>query len=316
LISRQDEKLDQLQQLPRRLPDAIIQPKLTFGKGRKRALTGAESAAIQEKDEALQRSRARKQGMKQAQNDARQEEDAAERSQVQVEVARQYSQQIEHPRLKRAVELWENLQPKPATNTPLATPSLSRIDDDDPFGSDPDSPSNPSLYSYKYSSQPKRQIEDHEHIVISDNEPESDDNRDDTSEHLLTERISKSEEPRIDTTESTKSNDSSDDSSLSDFPDINNIHSQYLLQQQQLAPASTAPPSIGRPLQRLPPVLLPSTAPSASRPTRERKITTKQASQNRRNIEKQQKKNAKLAKKPKTVDTSQFDVELPFRSSQ
>jgi hypothetical protein len=43
---------------------------------------------------------------------------------------------------------------------------------------------------------------------------------------------------------------------------------------------------------------------SASRPTRERKITTKQASQNRRNIEKQQKKNAKLAKKPKTVDTS------------
>jgi hypothetical protein len=80
LISWQDEKLDQLQQLPRRLPDAIIQPKLTFGKGRKRALTSAESAAIQKKDEALQRSRARKQGMKQAQNDAWQEENAVERS--------------------------------------------------------------------------------------------------------------------------------------------------------------------------------------------------------------------------------------------
>jgi hypothetical protein len=59
-------------------------------------LTGAESAAIQKKDEALQRSRARKQGIKQAQNNARQEENAAKRSQVQVKVARQYSQQIEH----------------------------------------------------------------------------------------------------------------------------------------------------------------------------------------------------------------------------
>jgi heat shock protein HslJ len=82
----------------------------------------------------------------------------------------------------------------------------------------------------------------------ADNEPESDDNRDNTSEHLLTERISKSEEPGIDTTESMKSNDLSNNSSLSGFPDINNIYSQYLLQQQQLALASTAPPSIRRPL--------------------------------------------------------------------
>jgi hypothetical protein len=185
LISRQDKKLNQLQQLPRRLPNAIIQPKLTFKKERKRALTDAESAAIQKKDEALQRSRARKQGMKQAQNNARQEEDAAERSQVQVKVTRQYSQQIKHPRLKKAVELWENLQPKPATNTSLATPSLSQIDDNNPFSSDPDSPSNLSLYSYKYSSQPKRQIKDHKHIVISDNKPKSDNNKDNTSEHLL-----------------------------------------------------------------------------------------------------------------------------------
>jgi hypothetical protein len=57
-----------------------------------------------------------------------------------------------------------------------------------------------------------------------------------------------------------------------------------------------------------------SNSTSASQPTRERKITTKQASQNRRNIKIQQKKNAKLAKKPKTVNTSQFDVKLPFRS--
>jgi hypothetical protein len=107
----------------------------------------------------------------------------------------------------------------------------------------------------------------------------------------------------------------SNDLSLSDFPDINNIYSQYLLQQQQLAPASTALSSIGRPFQRLPPILLPFITLSASRPTYKRKITTKQASQNRCNIKKQQKKNAKLAKKPKTVDTSQFDVELLFQSS-
>jgi hypothetical protein len=88
----------------------------------------------------------------------------------------------------------------------------------------------------------------------------------------------KSKEPRINITKSTKSNDSSNNSSLSDFPDINNIHSQYLLQQQQLTPAFTAPPLIKRPLQRLPPVLLHFTAPSVSQPTREHKVTIKQAS--------------------------------------
>jgi hypothetical protein len=88
----------------------------------------------------------------------------------------------------------------------------------------------------------------------------------------------KSEELKINTTEFMKSNDSSDDLSLSDFPDINNIYSQYLLQQQQLAPASTAPSSIRRPLQRLSPILLLFTALSASRLTCEHKITTKQAS--------------------------------------
>lgn len=83
------------------------------------------------------------------------------------------------------------------------------------------------------------------------------------------------------------------ESSDDDFPDIDTLLSQ------------PKPPT---------PTL---TAPSLSRLTRERKPTTKQASQNRRAIEKQHKKKAKLAKKPKTIGTTQLDeFELPFRSSQ
>jgi hypothetical protein len=68
------------------------------------------------------------------------------------------------------------------------------------------------------------------------------------------------------------------------------------------------------------PLIQPPTSSSISslRPTRSRKPTTKQASQNRRAIEKEEKRLAKLVKKkPKAVDTTQLDeFELPFRSSQ
>jgi hypothetical protein len=82
------------------------------------------------------------------------------------------------------------------------------------------------------------------------------------------------------------------ESSDDDFPDIDTLLSQ------QKAPIPT-------------PI-----APSSSRPTRIRKPTIKQASKNRRGIEKQLERKAKLARKPKTIDTTQLDdVELPFRSS-
>jgi hypothetical protein len=83
------------------------------------------------------------------------------------------------------------------------------------------------------------------------------------------------------------------ESSDDDFPDIDKLLSQ------------PKPPT---------PTLI---APSSSRLPRERKPTTKQASQNRRTIEKQLKRMAKLARKGKTINTTQLDdVELPFRSSQ
>ena len=56
---------------------------------------------------------------------------------------------------------------------------------------------------------------------------------------------------------------------------------------------------------------------SSNHPIRTRKPTAKQASQNRRAIEREEKRLAKVSKKPKTVDTTQLDdFELPFRSSQ
>jgi hypothetical protein len=67
-----------LQKLPRRLPDHLVQPKVTFVPGRKRALTGREAADLQEKEEARRRRRAQIEDEKQARNNARQEEYTAE----------------------------------------------------------------------------------------------------------------------------------------------------------------------------------------------------------------------------------------------
>ena len=56
---------------------------------------------------------------------------------------------------------------------------------------------------------------------------------------------------------------------------------------------------------------------SSNHPIRTRKPTAKQASQNRRVIDREEKRLAKLSKKPKTADTTQLDeFKLPFRSSQ
>jgi hypothetical protein len=77
LASYQDQKLERLQAIPQRLPNAIIQPKVTFVPKRKRALTGREAADYQEKEEAQERRRAQIQAEKQLQNDTRQAQAAA-----------------------------------------------------------------------------------------------------------------------------------------------------------------------------------------------------------------------------------------------
>jgi hypothetical protein len=46
LANRQDEKLKSREAIPARLPDAQLPPKLKFGPGRKRALTGREAADL------------------------------------------------------------------------------------------------------------------------------------------------------------------------------------------------------------------------------------------------------------------------------
>jgi hypothetical protein len=203
LNSRHDERLERLETLPRRLPDPIIQPKVTFVPGRKRALTGREAADLQEKEEARRRRRAQIAGEKQTKNDARQAQAATEASQRWNEVVEEYYQ--------------------PDDNVI----SISSNDDLKPSGN---------------------------------------------------------EDPEVDVVRA---------SDTDEFPDIDDILSQ-----------------------RKPSTLVP-TEPSLSRPVRERKPTSKQASQNRHEIEKQELKKAQLKRKPKTVDTTQLEeFELPFHSSQ
>jgi hypothetical protein len=166
-LERYDDKLDRLNQHPRRLPDPLIQPKLTYGPGRKRALTGAEAAERQEMEAGFERVRAQKRSRVQAQNDDRQAGHAAEVSQGQAELAEEYAQGRFDgiPRFKKAVEICQSIQAK-----------LS--DDDDSNGN-----------GYEHSSQPKRQVEAIETIDISsdqysDQSADSDTQSDDQSDEF------------------------------------------------------------------------------------------------------------------------------------
>jgi hypothetical protein len=156
-----------------------------------------------------------------------------------------------------------------------------------------DTTSNPSPGGYVHSSQPKSQVVPRDVINISS---DSDDNKSNDGNS----KPSKNKElfvreVELESFSENDENSKADQSEFSDkdFPDIDTLLSQ------QKAPIPTP------------------RAPSSSRPTRTRKTTIKQASQNRRAIEKQLERKAKLARKPKTIDTTQLDdVELPFRSSQ
>jgi hypothetical protein len=71
LSKRQDDKLLRLQEMPRRLPDALVQPKVKFRPGRKRALTRREAGDQQEKEEIRERRRGQAIAVIQGFNDAR-----------------------------------------------------------------------------------------------------------------------------------------------------------------------------------------------------------------------------------------------------
>ena len=118
LAKNQVERLDRLKAIPRRLPDPIRQPKVTFIPGRKRALTGREAADLQEKDEARRRRRAQIEAENQARSDVQQEQDTLVRSQYQEEFAEAYSQQLaqgeysQFTLLKQSKEIWQGHQLK------------------------------------------------------------------------------------------------------------------------------------------------------------------------------------------------------------
>jgi hypothetical protein len=246
LAQRQDQKLERLQAIPRRLPDAIIQPKVTFIPGRKRALTGREAAERQEREEARERRRAQIQGKNQLENDTQQAQAAAIHSQFVTDVAAAYAdshgtKSHDIVEISSEDEL-EDIEPSPV-------PSLDQV-----FKS--------TTYNLTFNST-----------------------------KLTTNSISRSTVTSTITISSTSST-----SSRSSPESLN---------------------SISKSTESIKSTFKSTTVSSSNRPTRARKPSAKQASQNRRTIEKEEKKRAQFAKKPKTTDTTQLDgFELPFRSSQ
>ena len=143
--------------MPSRLPDPVVQPKLVFGPGRKRALTGREVADQQEQEAVRQRRKAQREAQKQERRDDLAAVESSNRSQYQDQVAAAYFYQEQQlsddnnewedlekskdPELARAQALWDAVTPK---RLPLE--SLAK------------EPSKSPLNDYIYSSQQKSQI--------------------------------------------------------------------------------------------------------------------------------------------------------------
>jgi hypothetical protein len=117
LVTQFDQKLQRLQELPRRLPDAILQPKLSYLPGRKRALTGRETAELLEFESARERRRALRQAEIQARNDEIQVQHAEELFQTQDQRVNEY---ISRP-ISPETELETTLEPA-AIDTIASTP--------------------------------------------------------------------------------------------------------------------------------------------------------------------------------------------------
>jgi hypothetical protein len=233
LAKRQDERLQSLEEMPRRLPDPLVQPKLKFGPGRKRALTGREAADLEEEEVARERRRAERLALQQDISVARIEAESLSYSQHQDAVAEEYASQ--HTDLITLAMAGQRQE----LDT-IASSDISRPENAEPSESE-------ELSGLD-------EIQHQEEAVLQQDSASSGD----------------------------------------DFPSVEELFSQ----RQELS-------------------ALPSSLPTSSRPARERKPTVKQVSQNRRAIENEEKKKVKLAKKPKTANTTQLDeFELPFRSSQ
>jgi hypothetical protein len=90
LAARQDQKLKGKEAFPPRLPEPQIQPKLKFGPGRKRALTGREIADQQEADEARARRKAERLAQEQEEIEDLLVEGALVRSQIEDQAVAAY----------------------------------------------------------------------------------------------------------------------------------------------------------------------------------------------------------------------------------
>jgi hypothetical protein len=252
LASHQDQKLKRLQAIPQRLPDAIIQPKVTFVPGRKRALTGKEAADHQEKEEARERRRAQIQAEKQLQNNTRQAQAAAVHSQFITDIAAAYTGS-------------------------QGTKSYDIIE----ISSETDNKSN--------------EFEDIDSALVQIQ-----------SQAKSVSLVSSPNQQFFNSTTFSSINSTSNSTSKSTFKSTFISTSDS----SPISPNSASKSTLSLTSDS-------AVVSSSNRPTRQRKPTSKQASQNRCTIENEEKKKAKLTKKPKTTNTTQLDqFKLPFRSSQ
>jgi hypothetical protein len=325
LAKKQEEKLKSREELPGRLPDPQRPPKLTFGPGRKRALTGREVADQQEADEARARRKADRLQKEAQRAEELIDEQALLQSQFQDEiVAAYFDQGIIHDE----EDQWVDIDDSPTKGESSKVSKKARLPrlQPVPIGRaqairDTIKPKQRSQKTnsskYNYSSQQKLQVIPVDGGYISSN---SESQEEPLETQFALNNAAKSDSCELSGLESNHKGDGNDSDSshstdpFSDlFPTIEEICSQPITYTTARAPLSTTPTSAT--IKRSPPskAIPPSTAPPRLR--RARKPTAKQASQNRRREEAKSEREAKLKKK--LVDTSQLvdDLDLPFHSS-
>jgi hypothetical protein len=307
LANRQYEKLKGKEVLPSRLPDKIVQPKLVFGPGRKRALTGREIADQQEADAARARRKAERLAKEQDDIEDAMAMAAKIQSQHQDDVTASYFSQQDEPAnsdedAKSDSDEWADIddfeylkkisQLHPSSNGESSTAPQPCYQWE-------------SINSYVHSSQQKSQIQPEFVGIIDSNSDEDIPEEEPLEEQYLLNNAVKSNTKSLPDLLSALGGDHSDeevpqttsacessssDNSGEEFPEVAELCSQALLQK--------------------------ATSIAAGRPKRNRIPSAKQASQDCRAVEARRAKEERLKNKSRKKETTQLDdFELLFRSS-
>jgi hypothetical protein len=290
LAARQDALLKSKEAIPARLPDALIPPKLTFIPGRKRALTGAELALMEEADKARRRRKEEREKELQEIAELLMDEDIAERSNTQQESISEYLERLQREEDGGEEDNGDNFND--ATINPTVAESSTSIPSRQTLPPSKAIPAWEALRNRKRSPSPPTPDADTSFASNYDPNYVPETQYPDVSLFVSDDDFHSAHEGNIDTNQLARSFSSS-------LPSYDEFISQTMAIQALELGMPSEPPRLE--------------TPPPSRPVRAKKLTSKAESQERHKAEIKQAKEQKQRRKPKMSETPQL-MDLPIRS--